>query len=160
MTHTYLIVAGVDGSTAGQRALDWAAAKAAKHGATASVHAVIGWQFDPADQPEGVAIRLPDPGHAAHRALTRAITAAHIRYPDVAITGEVVHGDPAHVLVKASADADLLVLGSHGHTPLFHAVIGSATEMCIRLARCPVLVIPMTTPPSTRSDGRIPAAAA
>jgi len=158
MTHSYVIVVGVDGSAAGQHALDWAAAVAAKQGPTASVQAVIGWEFDPADRPESVAIRLADPARVAQRALTVAIATARTRYPDVAIAGEVVEGDPARVLIHASAGADLLVLGSHGHSRMFHAVIGSVAEMCIRLSHCPVLVIPMPATESTNTKALVSAA--
>jgi len=47
------------------------------------------------------------------------------------------------VLTTAAADADLLVLGSHGHGRLFHAVLGSVAEQCIRAAVCPVVVVPV-----------------
>ena len=160
MTHTELIVVGVDGSAAGQRALEWAAAEAARRGRTASVLAVTAWQFDPDDRPESVAIRLPDPAEAARQMLTHAVAIVRAAHPEVAVAGEVVEGDPARALVHASAGADLLVLGGHGHSRLFHAVIGSVTEMCIRLSHCPILVIPMPATAAADSGDVVPAAAA
>ncbi|MFC7481649.1 universal stress protein [Luedemannella flava] len=56
---------------------------------------------------------------------------------------EAVEGRPARVLTKAAADADLLVVGSHGHNRLFRAVLGSVSEECVRAATCPVVVVPI-----------------
>ena len=46
-------------------------------------------------------------------------------------------------MVCAARSADLLVLGSHGHSRLQHTVLGSVSEECIRKATCPVVVIPV-----------------
>lgn len=37
--------------------------------------------------------------------------------------------------------ADLIVIGTHGHTGLKHALLGSVAERTLRLARCPVLTV-------------------
>jgi nucleotide-binding universal stress UspA family protein len=70
---------------------------------------------------------LPEP---AARFLAHAIAADTSPPERVSLA---MHGhikvDPAHVLITASTGADLLVLGGHGHTRLFHAVIGSVTEI-------------------------------
>lgn len=39
------------------------------------------------------------------------------------------------------AGADLIVLGTHGHTGLKHALLGSTAERVVRLAECPVLTV-------------------
>lgn len=36
---------------------------------------------------------------------------------------------------------DLIVIGTHGHTGLKHAVLGSIAEKVVRTADCPVLTI-------------------
>jgi nucleotide-binding universal stress UspA family protein len=46
------------------------------------------------------------------------------------------------VLCQAARDADLLVLGSHGHDRVYHTVLGSTAEECVESAGCPVVVIP------------------
>ncbi len=38
-------------------------------------------------------------------------------------------------------DIDLIVMGTHGHTGLVHALIGSVAEKVVRMASCPVLTI-------------------
>lgn len=164
MQPTYLIVVGVDGSSPAQRALSWAVADAARRTQAhqpASVQAITTWTYDPADKPEGVAIRLPDPRAAADLVLTHAITQARAEHPDVSIAGEVLNGNAADALVRASSGANMLILGSHGHSQIFHAVLGSVAEACIRNSTCPVLVIPVARSTSTSpSDLTLAASAA
>jgi len=39
-------------------------------------------------------------------------------------------------------NADLIIMGSHGHSALYDLIVGSVTEGVLRKASCPVLVIP------------------
>jgi nucleotide-binding universal stress UspA family protein len=39
-------------------------------------------------------------------------------------------------------DADLIVIGSHGHGALFHLLAGSVATAVLKDAHCPVLVVP------------------
>jgi nucleotide-binding universal stress UspA family protein len=96
------------------------------------------------------------PADARNRAidlLASAVAAAGVAHPGVAVAEEAVEGPPARVLTDTARDADLLVLGSHGHGRLFHAVVGSVADACIRAATCPVVVAP------TPRQGRVPAPA-
>jgi nucleotide-binding universal stress UspA family protein len=142
MDHTCLIVVGIDGSPAAQRALAWAVTEVDRRREPTSVQAITTWKWDPADEPESVAVRPLDPRDAAERVLTHAIAVARAVSPDVAIAGEVLEGDPAATLIRASTGADMLVLGSHGHSEVYHAVLGSVADACVRGATCPVVVIP------------------
>jgi nucleotide-binding universal stress UspA family protein len=71
------------------------------------------------------------------------------------VAAEVIEGRPADVLAAAGRAADLLVLGSHGHSRVRHTVLGSVSEDCIRKAACPVVVIPV--PVGTQQHGTEPA---
>ena len=42
--------------------------------------------------------------------------------------------------------ADLIVIGSHGHTGLAHLLLGSTAEQVVRHAKCPVLVVKPRVP--------------
>ena len=42
----------------------------------------------------------------------------------------------------ASQNADLIVMGSHGHGALYELLVGSVTAGVLKGARCPVLVVP------------------
>ena len=53
-------------------------------------------------------------------------------------------GVPHRVIVDYAAEhgADLIVLGSHGHGPVVHFLLGSVAERVVRQAVCPVLIVP------------------
>ena len=52
-------------------------------------------------------------------------------------------GDAREQVLAAARDAkaDLIVMGTHGHTGLAHVLLGSTTERVVRLAECPVLTV-------------------
>jgi nucleotide-binding universal stress UspA family protein len=43
--------------------------------------------------------------------------------------------------LAADLDADMVIVGTHGHTAVRRLLLGSVTEDIMRLARCPVLVV-------------------
>ena len=72
------------------------------------------------------------------------LTQAHLQLPP--ISWETVEGDTVDVLVQASRSAVLLVMGSHRVDGLEHSARSSATDLCTRMASCPVVVVPATSP--------------
>ena len=54
---------------------------------------------------------------------------------------EAIEGHPAEVLVEASKDADLLVVGSRGHGGFIGMLLGSVSQHVLAHARCPVVVV-------------------
>jgi nucleotide-binding universal stress UspA family protein len=59
----------------------------------------------------------------------------------VTIRATVAEGNPARVLLDASAGAELLVVGSCGHGGFTEALLGSVGQHCVHHATCPVAVI-------------------
>ncbi len=61
----------------------------------------------------------------------------------VTVTTEVLFGSPARALVTAATHrkVDLIVMGTHGHGPLMHALMGNVAERVVRMAPCPVLTV-------------------
>lgn len=57
------------------------------------------------------------------------------------------YGDAGDLLVRASAEAGLVVVGGRSHGPLLSAVLGSATSHVLRHAACPVMVVPSSAAP-------------
>lgn len=52
-------------------------------------------------------------------------------------------GAPGSILDQARLKkADVIVLGSHGHTAFYDLVVGSTTNAVIKKAPCPVVVVP------------------
>ena len=57
---------------------------------------------------------------------------------------------PSEEVAQLAADleADLVVVGTHGHRGLARILLGSVAEATVRLAPCPVLVVRPKTPPA------------
>ena len=53
-------------------------------------------------------------------------------------------GNPGYKILEEAEKlgVDLIVVGSHGHGAMYHLLIGSAAELLLRKARCPVVVVP------------------
>jgi nucleotide-binding universal stress UspA family protein len=135
---------GVDGSGHSQRALEWAVNEAAIRHApltVLAVHqvAVSGWTRNPiiypADQPETEKLR-----QAAQEATRKAVDQAGEPGP-ASVTVRAVSGLPARELIDASADADLVVVGSRGGGGFAKLLLGSVSSQVAHHARCPVVVI-------------------
>ena len=64
----------------------------------------------------------------------------------------LLDGSPAErILAEARRlAADYIVVGSHGHSAFFELVVGSTTQLVLRRARCPVLVVPAARPRQRR----------
>jgi nucleotide-binding universal stress UspA family protein len=60
------------------------------------------------------------------------------------VTSVLTRGGAATDIVQKATKlhADVIVMGSHGHTALYELVVGSTTHAVIKRAPCPVLVVP------------------
>jgi nucleotide-binding universal stress UspA family protein len=142
------IVVGVDGSDGGRRALRWAIHEAASRGGT--VQAVMSWRWDTDEETAGglagPALTGEGDGRGrAERTLRDEIadtTGAVPATAAVPVAASVVEGRAVDVLCEAARDADLLVLGSHGHDRMYRTVLGSVAQEVVEAAPCPVVVIP------------------
>ncbi|MER7459544.1 universal stress protein [Micromonospora sp. NPDC126480] len=142
MENNRLIVVGVDGSEGGRRALRWAAGEAAARGGTVQI--VVAWRWDGIETGPTAATNPDAERQRAYDVLRREMADLLAwQGPGHPVAGEVVEGRPADALTAAARTADLLVLGSHGHSRLRHTVLGSVSEECVRKASCPVVVVPV-----------------
>ena len=145
MNTRHLIVVGVDGSDGGRRALEWAVREADARGS--AIQAVTAWQWDGIDYTPAVATSPQEAKERATRLLEEEISALIARHGShLPIAAEVIEGNPGETLARAAGAADLLVLGSHGHSRVRRTVLGSVSEETIRKATCPVVVIPVPAP--------------
>jgi nucleotide-binding universal stress UspA family protein len=62
------------------------------------------------------------------------------RIPDA--EAELLEGDPAECLARASEAADLMVIGTRRHDAVRRALLGSLSADLIESASCPVVVVP------------------
>jgi nucleotide-binding universal stress UspA family protein len=83
--------------------------------------------------------------HEAREAARKKLDAAvgAIRAQGVEATGHLSVAAAAPAIVQAAADlqADVIVIGTHGHTGLRHVLLGSVAERTLRLAPCAVLTV-------------------
>lgn len=63
------------------------------------------------------------------------------RFPDVRIEQIVACDTPVRALLEHAADAQLLVVGSHGRGGFAGVTLGSVSTALLFLAQCPVLVV-------------------
>jgi nucleotide-binding universal stress UspA family protein len=136
------IVAGIDGSESSVSALRWAIRQAGLTGA--AVDAVIAWHY-PDLAASGMAVGYIEPDYSfqesAGKIVADAITSALDPAGDVPVRARVAQGHAAWVLLDASVDADLLVVGSRGHGGFVEALLGSVSQHCVQYAPCPVVVV-------------------
>lgn len=133
---TYKVVVGVDGSAHGDAALRWALGNAEKH--QGEVTAVFVWQVPFSSFPglyDREALEK-----ASKEFLIEKVSAIAPR-PPVPLLPLVAEGDAAQALVVASEDADLLVLGTRGRSPLAGLLLGSVSQVCAAAAKCPVVLV-------------------
>lgn len=77
----------------------------------------------------------------ARTALTKAVEEVRGDHPDVEVEIRVAHGQPARLIVDASAEADLVLIARRAHAfPLGY--LGSTGRTVAREAHSPVVVLP------------------
>jgi len=138
------IVVGIDGSSHSVRALDWALNEAAvKHAplTVVTVHsvAVSGWSGNPILAP-GDAEDEEKARQAAEELTLKAASQLGGAQP-ASVTVRAVIGFPVEELVKASGDADVLVVGSRGAGGFTKLIMGSVSDQVMHHAHCPVAVV-------------------
>ena len=136
-----LVVVGVDGSAESVAALRWAARYATATGA--QVRAMLAWHYPGAAGGPPIE-KAPKAVHdqtdaQMHETLDAAIAKAGEEAAGV--EKATAYGHPAQVLIEASKEAGLLVVGRHGHGAFTGMLLGSVSIHCVTGAHCPVVVI-------------------
>jgi len=143
MTREHEILVGVDGSTAGLHALDWAVAEARKR--DLGLRLVVAYSL-----PSFTAASL-DGGYAALddetiRSGAQAVldeALAHLRDPGVPVHGRVITGDAAGVLVEESRSVELAVVGTRGRGGFADRLLGTVSSALPAHGWCPTVVVPL-----------------
>ena len=138
------ITVGIDGSSHSARALEWALNEAAMRHARLTVlivHsvAVSGWSGNPILLP-GDADDQEKAYQAAEEMTLKAVAQLGEARP-ASVAVRAVTGFPAEELIRASGDADLLVVGSHGAGGFAKLIMGSVSSQVVHHAHCPVAVV-------------------
>ena len=141
------ILVGVDGSDHSRRALTWAMREAAHHHVPLTVMTVRPAPVRPATRIYWNVPDLPDKSfdpESVRMALQKVVdeVAEDLGETPPEVIVSVTMGDPAEELVKASYDADMLVVGSRGSGVFAKLLIGSVSSKVTHHAASPVVVIP------------------
>ncbi|MER6738212.1 universal stress protein [Streptomyces puniciscabiei] len=142
------ITAGVDGTEESLAALGWAGREAVRRGLPLRV--VHAWRYA-----ESLATADRDTQHGwASEGVAEAVRAVSGRHPGLAVSVDVVEGEPVHALARAAAEAEMLVLGSRGHGPVVGFLLGSVGQQVIAGAARPVVLVRAGDQPAAEAAGR------
>ena len=138
------IIVGIDGSDHSRRALEWAVKEAAIRHAPLTVlvvqPAIAGYSGSATAYP-GDAALADQAGKTAQEETDQVVAGLGGPGPE-SVTVQATIGIPAAVLIDASKDADLVVVGSRGTGGFRELVLGSVSTQVTHHAHCPVVVIP------------------
>jgi nucleotide-binding universal stress UspA family protein len=143
------VVVGVDGSDQSKQALRWADFMARK--ADCDLEVFVAWQLYPGFGYVGAgAVALPpdwSPALDAEKAAQSTVDEVFGAHRPATMRISVQQGSAAQVLLDASHDAHMLVVGSRGHGGFAGLLLGAVSATCAEHAKCPVLVVHGDTSP-------------
>jgi nucleotide-binding universal stress UspA family protein len=137
------IVVGVDGSGTSMLAVRWAAEEAESRRASLLLVSAwdmptFGFSFGAASATEDIIKSLR---RSAEDTVGDALDEVRETVGDIEVSTRVTEGQAAGVLIDASKDADLLVIGSRGLGGFRDLLLGSVSEQCANHAACPVVIV-------------------
>jgi nucleotide-binding universal stress UspA family protein len=134
------ILCAVDFSDPSNHALAFARELATQFGA--ELHAVHAFQLPIYALPDGAVMLGPEFATKLMSELQKAFS--NLTKNDPAVRTHLVEGIPHREIVRLAAElpADLIVMGTHGHTGFKHLLLGSVAERVVRTASVPVITVP------------------
>jgi len=143
--HGRMIVA-IDESASCINALKWAKNNADDMGL--SIHLINAWQYvyPAGDVLAGgpalvVSYSSFDAEENAQLLMKKVIEKCFGHEPPQNLTSETINGLASHILIEASRDAQLLVMGSRGRGAFVEFIMGSVSRACSARAHCPVVIV-------------------
>ncbi len=138
------ITVGVDGSDNAHHALIWAMKEAAQRNApltVLTVHETLAsyWTGAPVKF-AGDDELVQKAREAAQQAVAEVAKELGQDKPEVTVTA--INGFAARALIEASADADLVVVGTRGGGGFPHLNLGAVSSQVVHHAKCPIVVVP------------------
>ncbi|GAA2804897.1 universal stress protein [Kitasatospora sp. CM 4170] len=144
MSHS--VVVGIDGSAQSAAAAEWAALEARRNGLALRMVHVAGGEVDALDRDLGGGSALPGPVAAIRDRITAEL-------PELALSCEIIPGNPAYSLAATTRRATMLVLGSRGLGGFADLLVGSVGLRAAARADCPVVLVRAGSDEGTRTDG-------
>jgi nucleotide-binding universal stress UspA family protein len=115
----------------------------------------VGYELDPRTMRDALARKF----HDEHRRLESA--AQELRETGLDATALLVQGPTVETILKEAdkLGVEAILLGSHGHGAIHDLLVGSTTKGIIRLATCPILLVPPHDSEAVRQPDATPAPA-
>lgn len=136
------VVVGVDGSGSAYRAVEWAAAEAARRGAELRLVRAFSWTTSERPIKDDRVTQYRDELlKIARGQVARAARIAADARPEVETTSQVAIGAPIEVLGSEARRAQLLVLGDRGLGGLAGLLLGSVAVGLAAHGACPVVIV-------------------
>jgi nucleotide-binding universal stress UspA family protein len=131
------ILVALDGSADSKTALRHAVTLARDQNAKLTLLTVV----PHTPTPVGPGVAPPPETDESHSVIIKEALAAIPN--DVGVTTRLEHGEIPQTILKAVAGGqyDLLVMGSHGHSRVHRALLGSVSERVLHKADLPVLML-------------------
>ncbi|WP_020574720.1 universal stress protein [Actinopolymorpha alba] len=133
------VLVGVDGSELSSRAVAFAFEEASNR--ELPLVAVHCWQVDHPDAAQWDAELFAARRNEHLMWMSESIAGFRDKYPDVAVTTNVLEGRAAVLLTELSRGAELLVVGSRGRGGLRGMALGSVSQSLLHHAYCSVAVV-------------------
>ncbi|MFI9470878.1 universal stress protein [Streptomyces sp. NPDC052492] len=140
------VLCAVDGSPAGERAVDFAFAEAALRGAPlVALHVWNSWSArayeGPGDPLAAVVAEADRLREAEQRLLDRAVAGGQETHPQVIVERRLVRSRIRTALIDASREAQVVVAGARGNGGFTGLLVGSVSQALLHHAHCPVTVV-------------------
>lgn len=137
------ILVPIDFSDCSEKALRYAIALAKEHKANLTLLHVVFTPVPIGEDPGLEYLRTADDQRKAAQRNLSTLAAAEVHGAEIIARSLVRTGSPTNEILgmAATIPADIIVISTHGHTGLKHALLGSITEHVVRRAPCPVLVV-------------------
>jgi nucleotide-binding universal stress UspA family protein len=129
-------VVGVDGSAESLAALHWAANYCERFEQQLTI--VMAWHIPTEHASAVAALQEVDLELAAGDVIKEALDQVKATHGGLEVTQQVVSGSPGKVLVQASADAALLVVGTK-------RTLGTVSSYCAHYASAPLVIVRTAT---------------
>lgn len=141
------IVVGTDGSERANKAVEWAADRAAARGLPLLVLFIVPEMPLPGRTAAAAAIHhgsdyVADYLNHSQERVDRVVDDLRARFDGLDVTGAALQGNPSYVLARASKDADLVVVGARGQSaPLSVKLLGGVSDAVAGHAKGAVVVV-------------------
>lgn len=137
------VVVGVDGTDVAEKAIEMAFSEANARGAKLrGIHTWIDMQMQTSLAGLSAAqLEWEEIEKDQKRLLAEHLAPFAAKYPNVEVEEVITRDRPVRALADASADAQLLVVGSHGRGGFRGMLLGSTSRALLQEAKCPLMVV-------------------